>query len=124
MIQQRVHHGLLCNVFEAQAGDCKRCRYRKQCCGERGGPRSIARVVESAEMKKYLARMKKPEVRKLYGKRCEIAEFPHLWTKAVKKWRRFSVRGELKAGMEVVWVALAYNVAQWMRIQPALAVAA
>jgi hypothetical protein len=30
----------------------------------------------------------------------------------------------LKAGMEVVWVALAYNVAQWMRIQPALAVAA
>jgi transposase len=124
MIQQRVHHGLLCNVFEAKAGDCKRCRYRKQCCGERGGPRSIARVVESAEMKKYLARMKKPEVRKLYGKRCEIAEFPHLWTKAVKKWRRFSVRGELKAGMEVVWVALAYNVAQWMRIQPALAVAA
>jgi hypothetical protein len=33
------------------------------------------------------------------------------------------VRGVVKAGMEAIWVALAYNVAQWMRLQPALATA-
>lgn len=70
-------------------------------------------------MKRYLARMKRPEVRKLYRKRSEIAEFPHLWTKAVKKWRRFSVRGAAKAGLEALWVALAYNISQWMRLRSA-----
>ena len=41
----------------------------------------------------------------------------HLWAKAVKKWKRFSVRGLVKAGIEATWVALAYNVAQWIRIR-------
>ena len=72
-------------------------------------------------MKEYLARMKRPETKQLYSKRCEIAEFPHLWAKGVKKWKRFSVRGILKAGMEAMWVAIAYNVAQWMRIDAAQA---
>jgi hypothetical protein len=47
-----------------------------------------------------------------------------MWIKAVKKWRRFSVRGLVKAGIEAVWVALAYNMAQWMRLQRAVPVAA
>jgi len=75
-------------------------------------------------MKRYLARMKRPETRALYRKRSEIAEFPHLWAKGVKKWRRFSVRGLVKAGTEALWVALSYNIAQWMRLQPAVPVAA
>ncbi|HWB83113.1 MAG TPA: hypothetical protein VG675_03155 [Bryobacteraceae bacterium] len=48
-------------------------------------------------MQEYLARMKRAEVRKLYRSRCRIAEFPQLWMKAVKKWRRFSVGGVVKA---------------------------
>ena len=75
-------------------------------------------------MKKYLARMKRPEIRQLYRKRSEIAEFPNLWMKAIKKWRRFSVRGLVKAGMEAVWVALSYNMAQWIRLRPAVPAAA
>jgi transposase len=119
VIEQKKHHGVLCNVFEARRADCARCRWRKQCCGAKDGPRRIARVVETPAMKQYLARMKRPETRQLYKKRCEIAEFPHLWAKAVKKWRRFSVRGMAKAAMEAIWVALAYNVTQWMRIRTA-----
>lgn len=46
-----------------------------------------------------------------------------MWAKAVKKWRRFSVRGTVKAGMEALWVALAYNISQWIRIR-CIAVAA
>lgn len=124
MIQQKVQHGMQRNVFQARAGDCGRCRFQKQCCGKRGGPREVTRSVETRVMKQYLARMKRPEVRQLYRKRSEIAEFPHLWAKAVKGWRRFSVRGVVKAGMEAVWVALAYNVAQWMRVQQVESVAA
>jgi transposase len=124
IIGQQTHHGLLRNVFEARRSDCARCKSKKACCGNRGGPRRITRGVESPAMKAYLGRMKQPEVKELYGRRCEIAEFPHLWAKAVKKWRRFSVRGVVKAGMESMWVALAYNVAQWTRIERAAAKAA
>ena len=74
-------------------------------------------------MKRYLSRMKRPEVKRLYKKRCEVAEFPHMWAKAVKGWRRFSVRGVVKAGMEAIWVALSYNMAQWMRVMPEVAAA-
>jgi transposase len=123
-IGQKVHHELLRNIFEAQPSDCKRCRFHKACCGEKGGPRRIERVVESPAMKQHIARMKRPQAKELYKRRCEVAEFPHLWAKGVKHWRRFSVRGTQKAGMEAVWVALAYNVVQWRRIQPMLKVAA
>jgi len=119
VIQQKIHHGVTRNVFEASAADCAQCPHRQLCCGKRNGPRRVERVVESSAMRQYLARMKRPEVKQLYRKRCEIAEFPHLWIKAVRKWTRFSVRGVAKAATEVVWVALAYNVAQWMRLKPA-----
>lgn len=124
IVQQKVHHDQLHNIFQARAVDCGRCRLRQKCCGKRSGPRQVSRVVESVAMKQYLARMKRPEVKQLYRKRSEIAEFPHLWAKAVKGWRRFSVRGVVKAGMEAMWVALAYNAAQWMRLRQPQAAAA
>lgn len=117
-IGQRIHHGVPRKIFEARAVDCGRCRWKQDCCGQRKGPRRVERVVESAAMKRYLARMKRRDVKELYSKRSEIAEFPQMWFKAVKKWRRFSVRGLTKAGMEALWVALAYNIAQWTRLQP------
>jgi transposase len=119
LIEQRSHHGLPKDVFAASEDDCGVCRFRQSCCGKRAGPRRVERVVESAAMRQYLARMKKPATQALYKKRSEIAEFPHLWAKGVKKWRRFSVRGLVKTGMEVLWVALAYNVTQWIRIRTA-----
>ena len=117
VIQQKMHHGVRKDVFEAKRQDCGRCRWRVPCCGKRGGPRRVERVAESPAMKKYLARMKRPQTRRLYRKRSEIAEFPLMWAKAVKKWRRFSVRGIVKAGMEALWVALTYNVTQWIRLR-------
>jgi hypothetical protein len=119
VIQERIHHGEPSQVFQARKSDCSRCRFRKQCCGKRGGPRRVQRVVESPAMKRYLSRMELPETRSLYKRRSEIAEFPHMWAKAVKGWRRFSVRGVIKAGMEALWVALSYNLSQWIRLQRA-----
>ena len=116
IIGQKTHHGLRMNIFEANRSDCRKCRWAKRCCGKREPPRRLERVAESAAMRKYKARMKRSDTRKLYRKRSQIAEFPHLWVKAVKKWRRFSVRSLLKAGMEASWVALSYNIAQWVRL--------
>lgn len=124
VIGQKTHHGVLRNVFEAEPADCAGCEWKRQCCGKREGPRQIERVVESVAMKEYLARMKRPEVKELYKKRCEIAEFPHLWFKGVKNLRRFRVRGVAKAEIEAQWIALAYNVSQWIRIQAEVATAA
>jgi len=124
LIQQRIQHGVAQKVFEAAARDCGRCQWRTQCCGKRAGPRRVALPVESAAMRQYLKRMQRRATKKLYQRRAEIAEFPHLWTKGVQQLRRFSVRGVLKAGMEALWMALAYNVAQWMRIQKTAAQAA
>lgn len=123
-IGERIHHGVRRQIFVAQASDCQPCRWRQACCGWGGAPRRVERVVESAAMRQYLARMKRPETPALYRRRCEIAEFPQLWAKGVKRWRRFSVRGLCKAGREALGVALAYNLSQWIRLQrelPALA---
>jgi transposase len=111
------HHGVEREIFQARAEDCGGCAFHVSCCGKRGGARRMERVVESGAMQEYLARMKRPEIQALYKKRSEVAEFPHLWMKSVKKWRRFSVRGLTKAGMEALWAALAYNAAQWARLR-------
>jgi hypothetical protein len=120
-IGEKKHHGVIRTIFQAQAKDCKSCQFLKPCCGYRGGPRRVELSVESKAMSDYLARMKRRAVKTLYRKRCEIAEFPHLWIKGVQRLRQFSVRGLVKAGTEALWMALAYNVTQWLRIRPAVA---
>jgi transposase len=119
VIQQKRHHGVSKQVFEASAIDCRACAFRRPCCGNREGPRRIERVIESEAMRTYLVRMKRRAVQLLYRKRSEIAEFPNMWMKSVKKWRRFSVRGLVKADAEALWVALSYNMSQWIRIRAA-----
>lgn len=117
VIQQKVHHGVRKDVFEASAAACASCPMRSPCCGPRPGPRRIERTVESDAMRTYLERMQWPQTQNLYKKRSEFAEFPHMWMKAVARFRRFSVRGVVKAGIEALWVALAYNISQWMRLR-------
>ncbi len=120
IINQKKHHGILKVMFQAKARDCERCQYRVQCCGKRVGPRRVEVPKESKPMRDYLARMKRRAVKKLYKKRAEIAEFPNLWIKGVQQLRRFSVRGLAKVGAEALWMALAYNVCQWIRLRPAV----
>jgi hypothetical protein len=110
----RKHHGLLNDVYEAKAEDCQACVHCAPCCGTTAKPRRILRVRESEAMQEYLARMQQQKTKQLYKLRCAVAEFPHLIIKARWKWRRFSVRGQAKARTEAVWVALAYNLRQWI----------
>ena len=114
---KKTHHGVTCKIYAASVADCAGCASRPACCGKREGPRRIERVEESKAMRTYQKRMKQAEPKALYRTRSRIAEYPHMWAKAVKGWRRFSVRGLVKAGGEALWVALAFNTAQWMRLR-------
>ncbi|MFI5104590.1 MAG: IS1182 family transposase [Terriglobales bacterium] len=113
-IKTRQQHGLTGDVYVAQAADCASCASQSQCCGKATGPRQVQRTRESPVMNAYLERMRDPEKTALYKLRCAVAEFPHLIVKARWKWRRFSVRGTVKAQTEALWVALAYNVSRWL----------
>lgn len=112
-IGEHVHHKLTRVIYQAAEEDCAQCQWRIECCGKRGQARRVERVKESEAMKKYLQRMAEPATQELYKKRKEVAEFPHLWRKAVLGLRRFMVRGPTKAKLEATWIAISYNIARW-----------
>jgi hypothetical protein len=119
-IGEKQHHGQRRVIYEAAEADCAECEWRIGCCGNRGVARQVERVKESEAMKKYLSRMAEPATQQLYKKRKEVAEFPHLWRKAVLGLRRFSVRGRTKAKLEALWIAISYNLSRWMCVRTTL----
>jgi len=124
-VKIREHHEVMCKVYEAAWEVCQSCACRPQCCPtkkERG--RRVERVIESEAVQAFERRMQGEAAQRIYKRRSEVAEFPHMWWKGIWKWRRFSVRGLARAGQEALWVALSYNVQQWIRLrwQPRLAV--
>jgi hypothetical protein len=116
------HHGVMRTTYAAAAQDCQQCQWQASCCGPDTEARQVQKVVESTAMRAYLERMEQPEIQQLYKKRSEVAEFPHLWTKAIRGLKRFRVRGLAKVAKEAIWMALAYNFQQWMRLRTISAV--
>jgi hypothetical protein len=45
-----------------------------------------------------------------------VAEFPFAWIKEKIGLRKFSLRGMVKAGIELTWACLAYNAMLWIRV--------
>ena len=117
-VKTRRHHGQVCEVYSAGAEQCARCDKAPRCCGhlKPGTPRQMVRVVESPAMRAFAERMEQPEKQQLYKKRSAVAETPHMHWKGNWNWRRFSVRGLQKAGMEALWLAMAYNTQVWSRV--------
>lgn len=66
--------------------------------------------------------MATPEAKAIYRQRGAVAEFPNAWLKEKMGLRKFRVRGLVKAGMELLWASLSYNVMAWIRLcwRPAL----
>lgn len=115
MVRKRTLHGLPVLVYQAKVSDCQGCEHKSQCCPRRES-RQVRRVAESPAMLQYLERMKRDEIQELYKQRKKVAEFPHLWMKAMRRWDRFQVRGKAKALKEAIWRAVSYNVEQWTRV--------
>ena len=60
--------------------------------------------------------MQTDEAKAVYKTRSQVAEFPNLWIKTKFGLRQFSVRGVAKVRIESQWVALTYNIQQWIRL--------
>ena len=60
--------------------------------------------------------MQTPEAQAIYRRRGPVAEFPNAWIKEKLGLRKFRVRGLAKAGMELLWATLTYNVMAWIRL--------
>jgi transposase len=118
--------GDLYQQYRAQGRDCAQCRYQPQCCPRNGGKgRTVSiRLEEQAEVVAFRQKMESEEYRAIYRKRGAVAEFPNAWIKERLGLRKFRVRGLVKAGSELMWACLTYNIMQWVRIlrrQPAVA---
>lgn len=104
--------------YQAQGEDCQACRYQPRCCPHKPGQgRTVSiRIAEDAAVAAFRKRMKNPEQRAIYRQRGPVAEFPNAWIKEKLGLRKFRVRGLLKAGSELLWACLTYNILQWMRL--------
>jgi len=117
-VRQSRKGGDVYQQYQAQGADCLACRYQPQCCpqsAEKGRTVSI-RVAEQAEVAAFRKKMELPESRAIYRQRGEVAEFPNAWIKEKLQLRKFSVRGMAKAGSELLWACLTYNIQQWVRL--------
>jgi transposase len=114
---KRVLVGQIKYTYLAEAADCEACAYKAQCCPTRSqAGRSLVRAEEGPEMRAFRAKMETPEAKAIYKKRGPVAEFPNLCIKERFGLRRFSVRGLKKVQIEAMWVCLAYNIQQWIRL--------
>jgi transposase len=110
--------GDLYQQYRAEGKDCLACRYQSQCCpnhAEKGRIVSI-RLQARAEVEAFRQKMASEEYRKIYRRRGEVAEFPNAWIKEKLGLRKFRVRGLAKAGSELMWACLTYNIMQWVRL--------
>ena len=71
---------------------------------------------ERAEVTSFRKKMEQAEYRGVYKKRGAVAEFPNAWIKDKLGLRKFRVRGLAKAGSELLWACLTYNIMQWIRL--------
>ena len=118
--------GDLYQQYRARGADCGACRYQPQCCpGKPRHGRTVSiRLEEQADVAAFRKKMEAAEYRAAYRKRGAVAEFPNAWIKDKLGLRKFRVRGLLKAGSELLWACLTYNIMQWERLawrQPAIA---
>ncbi len=110
--------GDLYQQYQARGEDCMVCRHQPQCCPrkpERGRTVSI-RLEEQADVAAFRKKMEAEEYQAVYRKRGPVAEFPNAWIKEKLGLRKFRVSGLAKAGSELLWACLTYNVMQWVRL--------
>ena len=119
-------HGLRRHVYKAPKRACSTCAHRDQCASKNPAPdwrRAISRLEEPAATAAFKAKMKTEQAQQIYGRRSQVAEFPHAWIKERCGLRQFRCRGRWKASMEATWACLSYNIARWFGIRRKLTAA-
>jgi transposase len=116
-LRQNKKRDNLYRQYQARGEDCRGCAYQRQCCpkhAEQGRVVSIL-VEEQAEVAEFRKKMETPEAKAIYRQRGPVAEFPNACLKEKLGVRKFRVRGLVKAGLELLWACLTYNVMVWVR---------
>jgi transposase len=118
--------GDLYQQYQARGADCVACRHQLQCCPRKpeAGRMVSIRLEEQADVAAFRKKMEEDEYRAIYRRRGEVAEFPNAWIKDKLGVRKFRVRGMVKAGSELLWACLTYNIMHWVRLiwrKPAMA---
>ena len=103
--------------YRASVADCQACPFKLQCCPSSKSGRSLMRLENQSEVDSHAAKMQTEEAKQIYKQRGQTAEFPSAWIKEKLGLRRFRVGGLLKAGLELVWACLTYNIQQWIRLR-------
>ncbi len=117
-ITRNTVRGDLYHRYRAAGSDCGGCQYQPQCCPRRPqkGRAVGLRVEETADIASFRSRMETAEAKAIYRQRGAIAEFPNAWIKDKIGLRKFSLRGKVKAGIELTWACLTYNAMIWIRV--------
>jgi transposase len=117
-VRQSVKGGDRYHQYQAKGQDCQACRHHPQCFPKNAGQgRTVSiRVEEKAEVAAFRKKMESEESKAAYRRRGEVAEFPNAWIKDKLGVRKFRVRGLVKAGSELLWACLTYNIMQWVRL--------
>lgn len=104
--------------YRGSALDCKACPFKMQCCPKnKKQGRSVMRSEYEPEIESHAAKMQTEEAKLIYKQRGQTAEFPSAWIKEKLGVRRFRVRGLIKAGLEIIWACVTYNIQQWIRLR-------
>jgi transposase len=105
------------HAYRADWRACEVCPFQRSCCGQEGGePRSVYRTQEPKEMEDFIKRMGQDEAKEIYRQRAGVAEFTNAWIKEKLGLRQFRLRGLIKAGLEVIWASLTYNIQTYIRL--------
>jgi transposase len=117
-VRQSRKNGDRYEQYQARGEDCKACQYQPRCCPRNAAQgRTVSiRVEEQADVAAFRKKMEQPEQKAIYKQRGPVAEFPNAWIKDKLGLRTFRVRGLWKAGAELVWACLTYNIMQWLRL--------
>ncbi len=110
-------HGAMRYRYKASKQDCQTCPAKDQCCPRTKHGRSIERRVLLPDIAAFRKKMQTDEAKAIYKTRSQVAEFPNLWIKTKFGLRQFSVRGVAKVRTESQWVALTYDILQWIRLR-------
>lgn len=116
-VRQTSYDGNCYHQYRAAGSDCQACAHQRQCCPRNPakGRTVSVRVSEAPEVVEFRRKMEGEEAKQIYRKRGEVAEFPNAWLKEKIGLRKFSLRGIVKAGLELTWACLSYNVTVWIR---------
>lgn len=117
-VRQSQKRGDRYRQYQACGADCAACAFQPRCCPhhpQQGRTVSI-RMEERVEVAQFRKKMETSEAKAIYRQRAPVAEFPNAWLKDKLGLRKFRVRGLAKAGMELLWACLTYNVMTWIRL--------